>query len=178
MTTRSTHSRFALGLATAAVTAAMLATGGLAASAAPADGGTPTPTPTSTATTCSFGEHLVAIWLKLPADLRSDLKDLKAAEPGTERQQEAKDIRDGALAGKYGPRVQRHAETAKDRHIRVIANFPDALKDDLQKLRDADKADKPALAKQIADTALAGGYGDVVQKVAEHAQSAWQGCTD
>lgn len=178
MTTRSISSRFALGLATSAVTAAMLATGGLAASAAPTDGSTPTPSPTSTATTCTFGEHLVAIWLKLPADLRSDLKDLKSAEPGAGRQQEAKDIRDGALAGKYGPRVQRHAETAKDRHIRVIANFPEALKTDLQHLQDADKADKPALAKQIADTALAGGYGDVVQKVAEHAKSTWQGCTD
>lgn len=151
-------------VAAAVLTTAMLATGSIAASAAslPTDDTTPT-------SECQFGDELLHVWLHLPADLRGDLKALKDLEPG-ERGDAARDIRDGALDGEYGPGVQNRAERVRDRRVAIIANMPDELKTDLIELRDAAPADRKELAQDIADTALAGGYGDKTQEVAERIQ--------
>lgn len=148
-------------VAAAVLTTAMLATGSIAASAAPTDD--------TTSSECQFGDELLHVWLHLPADLRGDLKALKDLEPG-ERGDAARDIRDGALDGEYGPGVQNRAERVRDRRVAVIANMPDELKTDLIELRDAAPTDRKELAHEIADTALAGGYGDKTQDVAERIQ--------
>jgi hypothetical protein len=158
-------------LTTVAVTAAMLAAP-IAASAAPVT------TDDTASSECRFGEHLLHAWLALPADLRDDLKALKDLEPG-ERGDAARDIRDGAQSGEYGPGVQVRAERLRERRIAVIATMPDELKSDLIELREADPAERRDLASQIAETALDGGYGEKAQEVAERIQEsdAWQNCT-
>lgn len=142
--------------ATAALSSALIAGGATAASA--------------TEPECELGEHIVAVWLRLPADLRSDLVDLKQLEPG-ERDDAARDIRDGALEGEYGPEVQDRAERVQERRIHVIANMPPELRSDLVELRTADPDDRRDLASDIADTALAGGYGQKTQQIAERIQT-------
>jgi hypothetical protein len=49
--------------------------------------------------------------------------------------------------------------------------MPDALQDDLRELVAAEPGEpRRDLATEIADTALAGGYGDRAQTIAEHVQ--------
>lgn len=151
------------------LTLGLLTTGSIAASAAPVS--------TSTSSDCQFGEHLLHVWLALPADLRGDLAALKDLEPG-ERGDAARDIRDGALDGQYGPGVQHRAERVRDRRVAVISAMPEQLRSDLVDLRDAAPADRKQLAQDIADKALAGDYGTRTQKIAERvkASDAWQNC--
>jgi len=160
-------------IATAAITTAMLATGAVAASAASVNAA-----PVTSASDCQFGEHLLHVWLKLPADLRGDLHSLRGLDPA-DRKDAAKEIRDGALTGDYGPGVQAGAEKLRSHRIAAIAQLPDELKSDLVELRNADQSDRSHLAKDIAQTALDGGYGTKTQAVAERIQSsdAWQNCT-
>lgn len=151
----------------AALSTALIAGGSIAASASPVPENAD----------CQFGEHLVAAWLRLPADLRADLADLKALEPGT-RGEAARDIRDGALAGEYGPGVQDRAERVQQRRIHVIASMPDELRADVVDLVQAEPDARRDLARDIAETALSGGYGPKTQAVAEAIQGsdAWQNC--
>ena len=155
-------------IATALVTAALLSTGAVAASAAPVQ---------QQASDCQFGEHLLHAWLRLPADLRGDLAGLRGLDPA-DRRDAAKEIRDGALAGDYGPGVQTGAVALRDHRIAVIQRLPEELKTDLVELRRADQSDRKALAQEIAQTALDGGYGAKTQAVAERIQAsdAWQEC--
>jgi len=156
----------------AVLTTAMLATGSIAASA--------DTTTVSTGSTgqCRIGEHLVRGSLKLPADLRRDLKNLRAETPGPERRQQAKDIRDGALDGTYGSTVQSRAQHGKENRRDVIANLPAQLKTDLAGVRAADPAARPAMIRTIGQTALDGGYGDTVKATAERLKSSdfWKNC--
>jgi len=132
-------------IAATVVTAAMLATGTIAASAA-----TTAPTASSVAGDCQFGQRL----------------------------EQARGIRDRALAGDYGPRAQARAGQAQERRVRVVAGFPPELRADLDELKSTAPADRPQLAKEIADTALVGGYGPKAQYFVERVQSseAWQNC--
>lgn len=158
-------------IATTVITAALLTTGTVAASASTTDTAPPA------TSECQFGEHLLHAWLRLPADLRSDLKALKDLEPG-ERADAAREIRGDALKGEYGERVQLGAEKLRDRRIVAIQNMPVELKTDLIELREADPSERRDLAKEIADTALDGRYGEKAQAVAERIQAsdAWQDC--
>lgn len=133
--------------------------------------------PAPASSDCTFGQHLVDLWKDLPASLQSDLKDLRALPQG-ERAQAAKDIRQGALDGKYGPGVQRHAERVQGRAFVVWGDLPQALQDDLKAVKAAAPADRPALAKAIGEKAIAGGYGEKVQDAAKRIQSSdfWQDC--
>ena len=63
--------------------------------------------------TCTLG----SVWSRLPADLRTDLKELRDLEPGSERTDAAKAIRDDALAGEYGPGVQKRAEAIQEHGV-------------------------------------------------------------
>jgi hypothetical protein len=156
-------------LGAAVLTTAMLTGGALAASA-------DSPAPTSSSQ-CEFGQHLVEVWTALPANLQADLKNLKNLPQG-ERAAAAKEIRQGALDGKYGPGVQKRAERVQGRAIAVWGDLPAELQDDLKAVKAADPADRPALAKALGEKALAGGYGDKVQAAAEKVQSSdfWQNC--
>lgn len=92
----------------AVLTTAMLTGGAIAASA---DSLSPAP---ASSNRCTVGQHLVELWKDLPAKLRSDLRDLKAAAPA-DRPGLAKDIRRGALDGTYGSGVQKRAERVQGR---------------------------------------------------------------
>ena len=160
-------------IAATVVTAALLSTGTIAASAA-----TTAPTSSPVAGDCQFGQRLEAAWKFLPAELRTDLRTLKELPAGADRAEEARGIRDRALAGDYGPRAQSRAEQAQERRIRVVAGFPAELQADLDELKASAPGERQELAKEIADTALAGGYGAKAQYFAERVQSsdAWQNC--
>lgn len=155
-------------IATTVVTAALLSTGAVAASAAPV---------TDASSDCQFGEHLLHAWLRLPADLRGDLSSLRSLDPA-DREDAARQIREGALSGEYGPGVQTGAEKLRVHRLSLISQLPAELKSDLVELRNADQSQRPALAKDIAETALDGGYGAKAQATAERIQSsdAWQNC--
>ncbi len=157
-------------IATTVVTAALLSTGAVAASAAPTSS-------TDASSDCQFGEHLLHAWLRLPADLRGDLSSLRDLDPA-DRKAAAKEVRDGALSGEYGPGVQAGAEKLRVHRLSVLSQLPAELKVDLVELRNADQSERPALAKDIAGTALDGGYGPKAQATAERIQAsdAWQNC--
>lgn len=126
---------------------------------------------------CNFGEHMVRLWMALPADLQTDLKDLKDLEPG-ERGPLARDIREGARDGEYGPGVQERAERVHERRIRIWATLPEELKDDLTDLREIEPGERREAAETIAQDALEGVYGEKVQRVTERIQDSdfWQSC--
>lgn len=66
----------------------------------------------------TFAEHRdhrrAVIWKRLPTDLRHDLRGVRRAAPD-ERAALLSDVRDHALAGDYGDRVQQAAERLQDR---------------------------------------------------------------
>ncbi len=154
---------------TVALTGALVATGSVAASADEA--------PEATTQECNFGEHLARLWLHLPAELRGDLKELKSLEPG-ERGPAVREIREDAREGEYGDRVEERAERVAERRIRILANMPIELRQDLKALRAADAEDSRALAEAIATNALDGQYGPKAQSAAERIgnSEAWQNC--
>lgn len=145
---------------------------GLGATAAGAD--TVDPDPIGE---CHFGEHMVKLWMVLPDDLQADLKELEALEPG-ERGPFAREIRDGALGGDYGPRVQERAERVHERRLVVWATMPEDLKRDLLALQDVAPDERRAAAEAITQSARAGEYGEKVQLVTERIASSefWQDC--
>jgi len=163
-------------IAATVVTAAMLATGTIAASAASTT--STTPSDSAVSGDCRFAQRLEAAWKHLPAELRGDLRALKNLPAGADRAEEARAIRDRALGGDYGPRAQSRAGQAQDRRISVVAGFPAELRADLDELKAAAPESRPELVKEIADTALDGGYGAKVQSLVERVQSseAWQNC--
>lgn len=167
-----TFRTWALSSGAAVLTAALLSTGSIAASASP------TPSPSPSASECSFAQHLVYIWTHLPANFRADLKHLRSLEPGQERRDAAKQIRQNALNGVYGAEIQKRAEARKDHHGSLITKLPDNLKADLKELKAADRSERVDLAEQIAKNALDGDYGKRIQAKAErfHASDRWQNC--
>jgi hypothetical protein len=58
--------------------------------------------------------HREAIFALLPDDLQADLKKLRAMEPGDERKAFRDDIRQKALDGGYGDKVQEAAKKLQD----------------------------------------------------------------
>ena len=157
-------------IATTVVTAALLSTGAAAASAAPVSS-------TDASSDCQFGEHLLHAWLRLPADLRGDLSALRGLDPA-DRKAEARQIRDDARSGEYGPGVQAGAQKLRVHRLSVLSELPAELRSDLVELRDADQTARPSLARDLAETALDGGYGPKAQATAERIQAsdAWQNC--
>lgn len=157
---------------TTTLSAAMIVGGTVTANAA-----SPAPTVTSSTDECSFGQHLLHAWLRLPADLRGDLSAIRDL-PADDRTEAARDVRQGALDGEYGDGVQVGAERIKERRLAAWATMPTELKRDLIELRQAAPGERRALAEQIAENALDGGYGDKAQATAERIRKSefWQSC--
>lgn len=57
--------------------------------------------------------HHLAVWRKLPADFKSDLKKARHLPAGAERKAALKEIRKDALAGDYGSYAKKVAERRK-----------------------------------------------------------------
>lgn len=154
-----------------ALTAALVLGGATAATASE-----PAPEPTASSE-CSFGQHLLHAWLRMPADLRGDLTAIRDL-PREERQSALREVREGALSGEYGAGVQEKAEALKVRRLGGWATLPPELRADLVELRQAAPGERRALAEDIAQNALDGDYGDKAQATAERIQSSelWQDC--
>ena len=118
---------------------------------------------------CQLGSRVIALWAHAPVDLKEDLRDLRGLTP-EERREAAKVIKQGALDGKYGEGVQARAEFLRDRRVTSWAQMPDALQEDLRELAAAEPGERRDLATEIADTALAGGYGERTRLIAERVQ--------
>ncbi|MBK4346195.1 hypothetical protein [Lacisediminihabitans changchengi] len=159
------------GTAFAAGIALVIGGGAVAANASTADA-------TTSTTTCSFAQHLRVALRAAPADLRSDLKTLKAMKPGAERRAEVKTIRAKAADGGYGPGVEAKAQWRAENPGVRLRPLPDALKTDLKSLRGETKTERATTLDTIATTALDGGYGATVETFAKAVQSsdAWQSC--
>lgn len=67
-------------------------------------------------------EHLTQVWKRLPPELRQDVRNLLEAPP-EERADLWADLRDAALAGEYGPRVQDVAERIQARRDACLPTF-------------------------------------------------------
>ena len=59
-------------------------------------------------------DHRKELWDRLPADLRADLRELRET-PVEERRAAFEELRESALAGDYGPKVQQFAERRQER---------------------------------------------------------------
>ncbi len=116
-----------------------------------------------------------AVWDRLPAELRNDLDDLKAL-PSAERPQAVREIRREARTGAYGERVQQFAQHRDERVERVLSRLPDELRDDLRAARALPAEERAAALAEVRDRALAGGYGDRVQQVAERIRDRRAAC--
>ncbi len=129
--------------------AALIAVGAVGASAAFAGGPTPTPTPSASANASgSAHSH---------AGLRS----------GPLRREIENDIRTGSDAP---TRAQKIATTLVN-SPKLFAKFPANLQTDLTSLKNATGAAIATDAATLKNTALSGGYGAEVQKVAERIQT-------
>lgn len=106
---------------------------------------------------------------RLPADLRDDLRHLRTLDPGRRPEAAARIWRD-ALTGDYGTSVQVRAREAQRRYLAL----PQQLRDDLGQLRGLTPEKRHAGLLTIRDKALAGTYGDQVQRRAERRSDFWQ----
>lgn len=98
------------------------------------------------------------------AELRDALKDARELE-GTDRRDALKGIREDARDGKYGDRIERHAERRGDHRAAFFALLPDELQADLKEAREIDDTDdRKAALDDIREKALAGDYGDKVKE--------------
>jgi len=103
------------------------------------------------------------------ARFRADLKSARALE-GQDRMDALRKIHQDAKAGKYGDKVEKRV-MHKDKHFAAIwAHAPKELKADLRDARNADPSERAAKRHEIYVKALAGDYGDQVQKRAERLQ--------
>lgn len=112
---------------------------------------------------------------ELPAELRDDLTAVRELPEG-ERIDALLAIRDHALDGEYGARVQRLAE-GRDERVRAVRRLlPDDLKADLRAARDLSGGERVTELQDIRDGVLGGEYGDRVQQVAQAVKHRLEAC--
>jgi hypothetical protein len=116
-----------------------------------------------------------AVWSQLPQDLRDDLIAVRALPDG-EKAAALREVRRDALAGEYGERVERFAERRADRVRAVRRALPAELRSDLRDARRLSGEERAAAYREVRDAALAGEYGDQVQRVAEAVQERREAC--
>lgn len=126
-----------------------------------------------------------AVFERLPADLQDDLTGLGELPAGPERMAAVTEIRTAALDGDYGPRVDRFATRVQRRARATWKRLPVDLRGDIAGLRDLPADERRAAADAIRDDALAGEYGDRVQRRteerverAERLRERWASCQE
>lgn len=161
-------------LSSVGLAAVLLSGGAAAANAAPIEAST-------AVSSCTFAQHLVAVYVAAPAELRADIAEVRGMEPGPDRGAAAKGIKARALAGEYGEVTQARVEAFGVYRAANPGKMNQDLKADLGELRATDgvKA-RLALAEDIAHQAIDGEYGESVRVAAEKIQQsdAWQSCGD
>jgi hypothetical protein len=116
-----------------------------------------------------------AIWRRLPQDLREDLTALRQLPPD-ERFAAGKQLRQDALDGDYGTRVQQWADRADERRRAIWSRLPGELQRDIDAARALPAAERYDALQEIRATALDGEYGDRVQQVAQRLDERRQAC--
>lgn len=154
--------------AVAGILAAVAIGGGSLVAAATGSAGGPAP---ATEPTVPCG----AVWERLPDDLRGDLRALEDMSPA-ERATAVRQIHEDALAGDYGSTVQQLAERRDERRDRIRRHLPDELRDDLEAALEAGDGDRRDALVAVREAALAGEYGERVQRVAELRQERRETC--
>ncbi|HZK60419.1 MAG TPA: hypothetical protein VFC59_11260 [Cryobacterium sp.] len=134
--------RLAVGAVSVLAAGALLGLGVQGATAAPLN-----PTSSSTATTDAIPGFSGTFLASLTGELRADL----------------------AQGHDVGEKAQNIAETIAG-HAALFASLPANLQADLTTLKDASAADRTAAAQTIETTALAGGYGEQIKKLATEIQ--------
>ena len=132
------------------------------------------------------GEHRGNLREQMPAALRADLEAVRDL-PAGDRMAAMQQIRKDALAGKYGADVQKFAQKRAEKRAEkrpemlghkggadrgehrgnLREQMPAALRADLEAVRDLPAGDRMAAMQQIRKDALAGKYGEKVQKFAQ-----------
>lgn len=70
----------------------------------------------------------------------------------------------------FGDRAAKIAANILDKHPKLAAKLPGALQGDLKALKDAPESSRVAAATKIRESALNGGYGEQIQKIAKQLQ--------
>lgn len=163
-------------LLTAGATTAVLVAGGTTAAYAAAPtasapaASTSTVSATAATTTCApgVGPLLRAASRSLTGDLHHLAHDTKAGKAADRAQ-----IKQKALAGDYGVRIERVARIVAGETGAMPAALPASLKADLKTLRSDARgsAARKAEAATIWSKALAGSYGSTVQSLAKDAKA-------
>ncbi|MFT4264741.1 MAG: hypothetical protein QM572_15260 [Nocardioides sp.] len=119
--------------------------------------------------TCAVADFVLD---RMPDRLRHDLEALAGKTP-TEKLVGLRKIRRVALKGGYGPRARRWAE---HRVHKVPSRLPADLRKDVAAARALPVDQQAAAYQEIWQKALAGGYGENVQKAAKAVQTWAQTC--
>lgn len=132
--------RLAIGAASVLTAGALLGVGAQGATAAPLNASSDTESTSSSSEHATSDGHILA---SLKKELRADLSEGKDA----------------------GEKAQNVAETLAG-HPVLFESLPANLQTDLTELKDASATDRTAVAETITATAVDGGYGELVQKLA------------
>ena len=116
-----------------------------------------------------------AVWQRLPQDLRHDLTALRGLPP-EERFAAGKQLRQDALDGDYGTRVQQWAGRADERRRAIWSRMPSSLQQDVEQARALPDAERYDAFQAIGAGALDGEYGDRVQQVAQRLDDRRRAC--
>ncbi|MEZ5096286.1 MAG: hypothetical protein R2731_09260 [Nocardioides sp.] len=120
-----------------------------------------------------------AVWQQLPESLRDDLTDRRTMTP-EQRGPALRELRREALEGGSGPGVQQRAErwvAHRDGHRAwVRTRVPAQLRRDVHAALGLAPDERHDALAAVRDRALAGGYGDRVQAVAEAMQQRRETC--
>ena len=137
-------------------------------------------TPPGPATAAGDGTGTTAcerVWEALPAELQDDVRAALALPPRAQHRALLA-VRYGALHGHYGDQVRAWAERLQQRRAEAYRSFPAELKADVRAARALPyRAQRTAMA-EIRARAMAGAYGDHVQRVAERRRAFVEGCPD
>lgn len=157
-----------------AAAAIALTVGGLVLVPSAASAASATPDDTAS---CAVPWGVVALWQRVPEELRQDLSELRTLPEG-ERAEAARQIREDALEGGYGEAVQNGAERLRDLRLLRWSAAPKELRDDLREIRAADAGARAELVQAVVERALAGEYGDAAQRRVERFQESelWRDC--
>ena len=126
--------------------------GGLAVGTTTAAAATPTPSPTNSASSTAGEQNPTPGGHKFGRALRTELRVGIKAETG------------------FGDKAHEVAYVLIH-HDKAFSKLPENLQSDLKTLEAAPAADRDSDASKIKDTALNGGYGDQVQKLAKAIQT-------
>lgn len=129
---------------------------------------TKTPSDTDSSETCLPRRIRHLATHRQTDELRAAIEKALEQEPGEARRDALRGIFDDVIAGKYGEKAHRIAESRGHDWHRMWRQLPQELRNDLKALRDdAPGEARRDAAKDIFDKTLSGEYGDDAQRFAD-----------